>query len=231
MNIKYLSRTLIITASLCLLGLFTGCFRIVEKVDFKTMDSGTFTMVTDLSEMYKLMSSMEESGEEPDQEEMEQEFVELENELKPLLPLLQQVPGITSASTSHDTANYSASIQFDFTSIEALNKGMSIIYSKQLEMEEIQQNTYFKSKKNRIERTDTRDMIDFLRKDMEDDSAEAAQFFQTASFELQYSFPKKIKKVTNQDVDYEKKGDTLTYSYYLFQEDFKEKPIGTTVRF
>jgi len=227
---KALSKSLLFTTSLSLLALFTGCFRIVEKVEFDTMNSGTFTLVQDLTEMYKLMGSMGE-GEGPTEEDKEQEFQELENELKPLLPLLENVKGISNATTGHDTENFSAFVQFDFASIDALNQGMSVIYSTQLEMEEIQQNTYFKTGRKKVERTDTRDMINFLRKDMQDDSAEAAQFFQTASFELQYSFPKKIKKVTNKDIDFEKKSTSLTYSYFLFQEDFKEKPVGTTIRF
>lgn len=227
---KTLPKSLLIAASLSLLTLFTGCFRIVEKVEFDTMNSGTFTLVQDLTEMYKLMGSMGE-GEGPTAEEKQEELQKLEEELKPLLPLLEKIEGISNPTTGHETENFSAFVQFDFASIDALNHGMSVIYSTQLEMEEIPKNTYFKTGRRKIVRTETRDMIDFLREDMQDDSAEAAQFFQTASFELQYSFPKKIKKVTNKDISYEKKSTSLTYSYFLFQEDFKEKPIGTTIRF
>jgi hypothetical protein len=233
MKNQLLLKPFLLVAALLAATLFTGCFRIVEKVDFKSMDSGTFTMITDLSTMYNLMAGMEGmGGEEGEEDDTEAQFQEMEDELKTIVPSLESISGIANVQTAHDASAYTTQIAFDFKSIDALNKGMSILYSKQLELEEVKQNTYFKTSKKKVERTDTRDMIEYLRKDMgEEATGEMAQFFQDASFELQYSFPKKVKKVSNKDYTFEKKSKNISMNYYMFREDFKEKPLGTTVKF
>ena len=230
MNIaRALKPTALLTAlATCLL--FSGCFRIVEKVEFDSMNSGTFTMITDLSGMYEIMATMGQEEEDP--AETEKEFQDMENDMQEIFPRLQEIDGVSNPRTSHDTEKYTARISFDFNSIHALNQGMSVLYSKQLELEEIKQNTYFISKRKSIERTNARDMIDFLLKDMQDEnSAETMQFFAEASFDLEYSFPKKIKRVSNKDYNFEKKSKSVSYQYYMFKPDFEEKPIGAVVKF
>ncbi len=230
MKFAFTLKTAALIPALAACLFFTGCFRIVEKVEFDSMNSGTFTMITDLSGMYELMATM--GQEEEDKAETEKEFEDMENDMQEIFPTLQAIEGVSNLRTSHNTEDYTAQISFDFKSIESLNRGMSVLYSKQLKLEEAKQNTYFVSRKKSIERTNTRDMIDFLLKDMQDEnSAETMQFFAEASFDLDYSFPKKIKKVSNREYDLEEKSHLISYKYYMFKPEFKEKPIGAVIQF
>lgn len=211
--------------------LCSGCFTVTEKITFQDRESGTFSLITDLATLYTMMEAM---GSKAPPEEIEKEFAEMEEDLKKIAPELEAVSGITNVTTGYDVASYTATLSFEFRSLKALNQGMSIVYSRKMELESIEQKTYFTGSRQGLERSGEMGMLDRLRESFpqdEEGAMEAMQFFRDAAFKLHYTLPRPVTRVSNPDMKIGASPREVELPFYLFRPEFADKTLATRIEF
>ena len=109
--------------------LFSSCFHITEKVKHNSNNSGDYQLVIDFSESWlKVKSAMyleEVDGVSiPSEEEIKQKLSQFKNNA-------QKIKDLSDVKTSYDFKNYVFKVSFKYATVEALNKALNTMNSKE----------------------------------------------------------------------------------------------------
>jgi predicted transcriptional regulator len=237
------NRLLIFLFVLPLVVLTTGCFEILEKYHFNRNGSGTYTFVMDMSQMGALISMMKEmdmgdSTATDDTEQVEEDtkedspFGDMNDSMAETKEKLKGIEGISNLQEIEDEENYQFGFTFDFDDIKSLNKALSKVYELEEDVE------FFTRTKKKIERTDNFDLAQKMREEINeegDGEKEAgdmeAKMFKDVAFVTEYTFDKKVKRVSNENAEIMDKGKKVLIKQYLFQETDDDEGLANTFKF
>jgi hypothetical protein len=190
-------------------------------VTIKKDGSGTFTMLIDLSQV-KLMLS----GFGGDAAKDGSPFSNMEQEYELTRSQLEGIKGITNIKFSAEMDGYLIKSGFDFSSVEALNKGMDIIYEREIDDKAAPE--YYKLTKNSFERTDAHNFLDQVKNELASDELQIegmdiASLFSEVVYVNEISFTgRKIKKVKSGKAEISDDGSKATNKYYIFKDETKQ---------
>lgn len=210
---KFSIKTLLLVIATCVL--FTSCFEIKEIVHFNKDGSGDFQFIIDMSAMKALI---EMAGEAEEGEEEEDPFADAGDSFDEQIEAISKIDGITSAESIADEDTYMFGLKFSFADVNALNDALNEVFKDEGGDKD---RTFFKASKKKIERVDAVNMKDEFTKLMseggeEEGMEEAMMFFQDVKYVAEYTFDRKVKKVTNKDAAVSK--NKVVVEQFLFQE-------------
>ncbi len=215
-----MKKTLISLASIVIMSLFLqSCFEIKEIVTINKDGSGTFTMSIDMSEVKAMVESF--SAGKSDNEGSP--LAEMEEEYDAIQVKLAMIEGISNINFVTENDGYVISTGFDFENIEALNRGMNIVYED--ENEDGSQTEYYRLKKKNFERTLSHNLLDQLKGklgsgDLGAQGMDLATIFSDVAYVNIVSFPdRKIKKTSTDEIEISEDGSTMTLKRFIFRKD------------
>lgn len=210
-------RTLLFIA-LFILGLFMpSCFEIRERIELNRDGSGTFSLIIDFTNVRAMLDGLAgdgDSGEDP--------FSGMQQQFEATRGLLAGVNGISNILFTSEQEGYLITASFDFSGIEALNRGMDAVYENESGLSE-----YYTFDKKSFERTDAHNFIDAVREELGGDGMsvegmDLGAIFSDVSYVNEVVFrDARVKKVRSGFAEVSEDGTTVTNRYYIFrnQED------------
>lgn len=214
-----MKRAHIITLSLIIFSLtFQSCFEIREKIVLNRDGSGTFSMIIDMSEIKSMVEAFAE-GEESD---AESPLANMEEEFSGTKEQLENIQGITNIELVSENDGYVVTTRFDFSSIDALNEAMNVVYEDENEYGE--KTRYYTFKRRKFERTSAHNLLDVLKKEMDAEEMNAegldmATLFADVAYVNEVSFnDRTVRKVNKDAVEVSEDGSSMTLTRYIFRE-------------
>lgn len=113
------------------------------------------------------------------------------------------------------------STSFDFSSVDALNSGMNVVY----EDEYGSKTEYYKLKKKTFERTPSHNLLDQMKHEMGSEDYEAqgmdlSAIFSDVVYVNEVTFTdRSIKKTNNEAIEISEDGSTMTLKRFIFREN------------
>ncbi|MBO3699196.1 hypothetical protein [Roseivirga sp. E12] len=222
---KFITILLILFVSLST----SSCMNFLERVFFNANGSGEYSFSVDMSQ---LRSLAELSGEEFSSEKMMSEMNMDENKM---IQKLEAIEGVNNVRTEFDDENFTVTMAFDFTSIEALNTGMST-YMADSTKSEIEMFEFFSMKKKTISRTGLNRILESFEEglnegseDQELDMGMMKMMFGDLHFATEIVTAKKIKSFSNQE--YTRKDDnTISWILYPFKDGNDKKDMSVVIK-
>ena len=117
----------------CLLVCLTGCYELGEEVQLRADGSGRYQLLIDMSESRSaldlIMASVRQQAQENGEASPEDPFAEMANAFEQMATSLRSVSGVSAAEAIVNDTLYQFGVKFDFVVIEALNEGLTELYS------------------------------------------------------------------------------------------------------
>ncbi len=215
-----IKKTIIGIAGVVIMSLLLqSCFEIKEIITINKDGSGTFSMIIDLSEVKTMMEGFSEGN----SAESESPLGGMEEEYEAMKSKLEYIDGISNIERLTENDGYLVSSSFDFANIEALNKGMNVIYEDENEDGSITE--YYKLKGKNFERTALNNFLEDFKEEMgteelADEDMNLSEIFTDVSYVNMVTFKDaRIKKSSNSDIEISDDGSTMTLKRYIFRED------------
>ncbi len=165
----------------CLL-LFTSCITIEESYSFKEDGSGSSSFVINMSQMKKIMETMTGAIEASEPATFSAMDFNVYKDT------LSKTEGISNINTKLDNINYQFELTYDFSSKEALNNAMNIIFESKSQV-------FFNYKKKDFELTHP--LPQLINNELKDMSSEqTTMFLEAVKYNITLNFERPIKKTT-----------------------------------
>jgi len=220
-----------------LLGLFLlvtaltlqSCFEIREIVKINSQGAGTFSLVIDMSELKSMLEGFAESEEIA----AESPFSEMETEFASLNEKLEDEAGISNPQLISGEDGYRITSSFNFSSTEALNRGMALIYENEEANEEPPE--YYQFRRKKFERSSTQHFIqqiknEFVSEENDMEGVDLYELFSDVAYVNQVIFEDmQVRKVKKGSVDISEDLTTVTNRYLIFNEE-EEQSLGYVIR-
>ncbi|MEX0986029.1 MAG: hypothetical protein WD052_01040 [Bacteroidales bacterium] len=196
-----------------------SCFEIREIVKFNKDGSGTFTMTIDMSEVKQMLAGFGGSEEI----ESSSPFQNMETESAATMKRLRETDGLSNINFISENDGYVIITSFDFSDIDALNRGMDVVYDNESEYEGTPD--YYKFRRRKFERTSSHNFLDKVKKeftteDMATEGMDLSALFADVVYVNKIIFEgKKIKKVRSGHPELSENGSMATNRYLIFNEE------------
>jgi hypothetical protein len=219
MKMKMKKTILGIAAVMIVSLLLQSCFEIKEIIKINKDGSGTFSMVIDMTEVKALLESFGED----ESDESSSPLGEMEKDYEITKGKLEVIDGISNITFLTENDGYMITTSFDFTNIDALNRGINVVYEEDNEVGE--QTEYYKYKKKNFERTSSHKLLEELKGEMGSeefagDDMDLGEIFTDVAFINEVTFTDRtIKKTSNEAIEISDDGSTLTLKRFIFRED------------
>ncbi len=216
---------LIVIASVSL----QSCFEIREIVRLQRDGSGTFSLVLDMSELKQMLEGFGESEEVA----AESPLQDIEEDYDETMEKLNATEGIYNTRLESEEDGYVVISSFDFTDIEALNRGMQIIYNEEESGDEVPE--YYVMKRRKFERTAAHDFLQQIKNEFDTEASEAegmdlsALFSEVAYVNQVILEEMEVRKVRKGQVEVSEDAKTVTNRYLIFNEE-KEQSLEYVLR-
>lgn len=197
--------------------LLQSCFEIKEIVRINKDGSGTFSMSIDMSGVKAMMEGLSEG-----EDDTGSPLAEMEKEYDATKSKLEVIEGISNIQFLTENDGYEITTSFDFADVDALNKGMNVVYEDENEYGEFTE--YYKFKRRNFERTSAHNMLDELKGEMGSDDLgggdiDMAEIFSDVAYVNIVEFNgRKIKKTSSKDIEISEDGSSMTLKKYIFRE-------------
>lgn len=215
-----MKKTIISLVSVVIMSLFLqSCFEIKEIITINKDGSGTFTMSIDMSEVKAMVENFS-GGNGGD---TGSPLAEMEKEYEETHVKLEVIEGISNITFVTENDGYVISTGFDFANIDALNRGMNVVYED--ENEDGTQTEYYILKKKNFERTLSHNLLEQLKGEIGDggmgvQGMDLATVFSDVAYVNIVTFPgRKIKKTSSDDIEISEDGSTMTLKRFIFRKD------------
>lgn len=201
-----------------------SCFEIREIVRLNRDGSGTFSLVLDMSELKQMLKGFGENEEvaaESPLQDMEEKYDETMEKLK-------ATDGISNARLESEEDGYVVISSYDFSDLEALNRGMEIIYGDEEPDDEL--NSYYVKKRRKFERTAAHDFLYQIKNEFDMEASEAegmdlSAIFSDVAYVNQVIFEDmEVRKVRKGLVEVSDDAKSITNRYLIFNEE-KEQSL------
>lgn len=196
-----------------------SCFEIREVVTFKKDGSGSFSLSIDLSQVKQMLEgfaqSEEAAGGSP--------FQNMETEYQKTRDKLETVEGISNMRFISENDGYVITTGFDFASVDALNKGMDVVYENETELNEVPE--YYRFKRRNFERTASHNFLDMVKNEftgseMAVEGMDLSTLFADVAYVNEIHFEgREVTRVRSGDVAVSEDKTTVTNRYLIFNED------------
>lgn len=214
-----MKKTILSIASVLILSLLLqSCFEIKEIVRINKDGSGTFSMSIDMSEVKAMVEGLSQG-----EEDSGSPLGEMEAEYEATKSKLEVIEGISNIQFHTENDGYVITTSFDFADVDALNKGMNVVYEDENEYGEITE--YYTFKRTKFERTSAHNMLDQLKGEMGSGELgggdiDMAEIFSDVAYVNIVEFNgRKIKKTSSKDIEISEDGSSMTLKKYIFRED------------
>ena len=197
--------------------LLQSCFEIKEIVTINKDGSGTFSMSIDMSEVKAMIEGFSEG-----KEDTGSPLGKMEAEYEATKSKLEVIDGISNIQFVTENDGYVITTSFDFADVDALNRGMNIVYEDDTEYGEISE--YYKFKRKNFERTAKHNMLDELKGEMDSDEIggediDMSEIFSDVAYVNIVKFTgRKIKKTSTDAIEVSEDGSSMTLKRYIFRE-------------
>lgn len=200
-----------------LLICLTGCFQITEKINHNANDSGTYSLEVDFSDSWlKTKTAIL-------LEEVDGVSILSEEEIKAKLAQFRKeaskIKGTSAISTSYDFDTYIFKINFDYNSIETLNKVLNVV-------DKSTQSTHFKKTATTFERSANYPLPKNLIKN--DDKKEDLE---KATLTAIYTFEKPVESMQNATSKCSKTKKTVFLKHSIWNVLHNPKLMNNTITF
>ena len=214
-----------------LLFQLTSCLEIYEKITFNKNGSGNASMILDLSKLKSTLDMIGRMGTPGNREiRVDDPIWSAKSDFQVKLTKLQGVEGLSGCRIVEDTTKALIGFEFDFADITALNKAMNII--AEIDSNSIEK-TYFEFQKRQLIRTDASD-FDALNisneSQKQDDPLNVIPLFEDMKYIMEYTFPKKVKEVTNKGATLSLDQKTVILEYQILGGP-EVSSIANSIRF
>lgn len=228
-----MKKILSISAALLLIFL-TSCFEITEKASFNKDGSGHMELIINLQKLKSMLAMLESLGKQAEERKFDSQdpLISAINEFEPVKERLAAIAGLSNVTLVKDTVNYSAGYSFDFAHTEALNKAMNIIFTSK--ESEVSENTFFEFSRRILVRSSILQFDDMIKQDLNAESEDINNFkflFEDMSYTMEYTFPKKVKRVSNPQSSLSPDNKTVSLTYYLYRENTNGNIAGNVIKF
>ena len=199
--------------------LLQSCFEIRETLKVNKDGSGTFSLTIDLSQVKSMLEGFG-GGEDS---ENTSPFANMEEEYESTRDELGLIEGISNISFTSEMDGYMVTSSFDFSSIDALNRGMDIVYDNVSEDGDVAE--YYKMSKKSFERTARHNFLDMVKEElgseeMQVEGLDLASLFSEVAYINEISFNgKTIKKVKSGLAVISGDQTSVSNTYYIFKTD------------
>ena len=202
--------------------LFTGCFEMIEEVNHNSKKgTGTYKFVIDMSGakmMLEMAAAMDTTGQVT--------LDTLGAVSKEFFNKVDGLSGISNIKEVNDSKNYIFGVQFDYSSIAALNVAAGQLFEDG-QLNSGAGETLFQGTKKRFERLDVSAFSSMLDQMMGTGGIEGGgeememikTFMGDVSYTMVYTFDKKVKKMSNDQATLSSDKKTVTHKYFLFDEN------------
>ena len=155
-------------------------------------------MAIDMSEVKAMLEGLSEG-----EDESGSPLGEMEKEYEATKSKLEVIDGISNIQFLTENDGYVITTSFDFADIDALNRGMNVVYEDENEYGEITE--YYTFKRSKFERTSAHNMLDQLKGEMGSNEMgggdiDMAEIFSDVAYVNIVEFNgRKIKKTSSKD--------------------------------
>lgn len=213
-------KTIIGIAAVLMMSLILqSCFEIKEIIKINKDGSGTFSMVIDMSEVKAILEGFGEG----DEGETDSPLGEMDEEYEVIKSKLEVIEGVSNIERLTENDGYIVTSNFDFADIEALNKGMNVIYEDKNEDSSITE--YYRFKGRDFVRTTAHNLLDDMKEEMgsgdfSGENMDLGEVFSDVSYINVVTFTNsKIKKTSDKAIEVSDDGSTMTLKRFIFRED------------
>ncbi len=215
-----MNKTILSIVTVMIMSLFLqSCFEIKEIITINKDGSGNFTMSIDMSEVKEMVENF--SGGKND--DKGSPLAEMQEEFEATREKLAIIEGISNINFVTENEGYVISTGFDFNNIDALNRGMNVVYED--ENEDGTQTEYYKLKKKIFERTLSHNLLDQLKEEMGSgdigaEGMDLATIFSDVAYVNVVTFTdRKVKKTSSDEIKISDDGSTMTLKRFIFRKD------------
>lgn len=202
--------------------LMQSCFEIRETLKINKDGSGSFILSIDLSQV-KLMLEGFGGG---DDSENTSPFENMEEEYESTRAELELIEGISNISFTSEMDGYIIRSSFDFSSIDALNRGMDVVYDNASEDGDVPE--YYKMSKKSFERTANHNFLEMVKEElgteeMQVEGLDLASLFSEVAYINEITFNgKTIKKVKSGLAVVSEDQSSVSNKYFIFKTDIDQ---------
>ena len=196
-----------------------SCFEIREILTINKDGSGSFSMIIDLSQVKSMLEGLG-GGEEG---ETASPFADMQEQFESTRASLEQIEGISNISFTSEMEGYVVRSSFDFASMEALNRGMGVVYEQDGESEGMTE--YYKLTKKNFVRTTAHNFLDQVKNElggdeMDIEGMDIAALFSDVAYVNEIVFNGwTIKKVKSGKIEVSDDGAKAVNRYLIFGEE------------
>ncbi len=215
-----MKKTIISLVSVVIFSLLLqSCFEIKEIIKINKDGSGTFTMSIDMSEVKSMVESFSDSK----SDDTGSPLAEMQEEYEATREKLEMIEGISNITFLTENDGYVISTGFDFSNIDALNRGMNVVYED--ENEDGTQTEYYMLGKRSFERTLSHNLLEQLKGELGSgdkgiEGMDLSQIFSDVAYLNIVTFTdRKIKKTSSDDIEISEDGSTMTLKRFIFRKD------------
>jgi hypothetical protein len=170
---------------------------------------------------------------EGDDNEAESPLANMEQEFRGTQEKLEEIQGISNVALISENDGYIVTTRFEFTSVDALNEAMNVVYEDENEYGKL--TDYYTLKRRRFERTSAHNLLDQLKKEldseeMDTEGLDMATLFADVAYVNEVQFNgRTVRKVSKEAVKVAEDGSSLSLTRYIFKEgedlsmDYKAK--------
>ena len=143
--------------------------------------------------------------------------------------VLDDIPGISQCNILEDSVNATIGFEFDFKNIDVLNKAMNVVAEVDSGKAE---KVYFVYQKRQITRSPANDFddLDLSPSEENQDIINILPLFEDMRYVMEYTFPKKVKSVSNEKATLSLDRKTVILNYEILK-DYKDFTIENTIRY
>ena len=208
----------------------TSCVNFLEKFFIRADGSGSYAFIVDMSQM---KSMIELTGEQMDSEQL---MRDLDLDQSQVDELLSKVEGISDAKLEFNESNYNVTLSFNFTDIDALNRGLSAYYRDSTKIETLTDRIFFEKKGNSFNRLNLNVILDNFNESLkaqtgEDDTsiAMAKMMMSDSYYQTEIRFEDEIRSFTNDEYQ-QNDSKSISWTKYFFSDSDNQKDISVKIK-
>ena len=220
-------RTILI---LVILVHLSSCLEIYERIVINKNGSGKAELTLDLSKLKSTLDLIGRMGAPGNREITSEDPVwSAKSDFVAKKELIDNLNGISDCIIVEDTATSKIGLKFSFSDVESLNGAMNII--SDIDSTDVAEE-YFVFRKREFRRVETNDFEELNLSNASDDEnvLNVIPLFEDMRYVMEYTMPKKIKSVTNNNATLSLDGKTVILSYDILKYQ-EGKTVANTIRF
>ncbi len=218
---KFLLRILVLLSVV----ITPSCLEMVEEISLEKNGSGNYSMAVDMSQMMEMLSGLMGDTDDPTTDA----FAQMDSAIQETVKKLRQIEGISNVS--HQSEGYRFSVNYSFSSVEALNQANLNEDNESAAMLGMSGSNYSLAK--RVFSRQSVPISDMLG-EMDDEEGMmdmVKMFMADASYKQIYHMPGQVKSAANDNSEISSDKRTVTTEIPLLDWMNGDADIGNAIKF